>query len=115
MTSRFLAWLALAAIPTALAQQHQHQSTSAAKSPDRTVGPSSAVAAPIGVGDRYASAFADYRRFRPDEPLVDWRGVNDELAAAAGGGGHAGHGRTTAAPKDSKPAPADHKQHGGQR
>ena len=34
-----------------------------------------------------ASAFADYRRFNPDEPLVDWRTANEEVKNA---GGHLG-------------------------
>lgn len=112
MTSRFLAWLTLAAIPAAFAQQHQHPSTSATQVTGK---PTITSAAPAQEpGDRYVSAFADYRRFRLDEPLADWRGVNDELATMAGGG-HAGHGRTTAGPQNPKPAPADHTQHGGKR
>ena len=35
----------------------------------------------------FASAFADYRRFDPDQPLVDWRAANDEVKSA---GGHVG-------------------------
>ncbi|MGH8682597.1 MAG: hypothetical protein ACREVS_20750 [Burkholderiales bacterium] len=41
------------------------------------------------------SAFAGYRGYR-DEPLADWRAVNDEMRAL---GGHAGHIRD-AAPAD---------------
>ena len=40
------------------------------------------------------SAFAGYRSFR-DEPLADWRAVNDEVR---GLNGHAGHIRERAAP-----------------
>lgn len=48
------------------------------------------------------SAFAGYRSFR-DEPLADWRAVNDEMRAL---GGHAGHIRDAAEPTDRTPAPA---------
>lgn len=112
MTSRLPAWLMLAAIPAAFAQQHLHPSTSATKATDAPARSTSA--APEEQGARYVSAFADYRRFRLDEPLADWREVNTELAAP-GGGGHAGRGRTTAAPAGAQAAPVDHKQHGGNR
>ena len=39
----------------------------------------------------YRSAFADYRPFR-DEPVTDWRALNDDVAAA---GGHIGIMRGT--------------------
>lgn len=42
------------------------------------------------------SAFAGYRSYR-DEPLADWRAVNEEVR---GLGGHAGHIRDAAAPAD---------------
>ena len=48
------------------------------------------------------SAFAGYRSFR-DEPLADWRAVNDEMRAL---GGHAGHIRAAAPPADRAPPPA---------
>jgi hypothetical protein len=47
------------------------------------------------------SAFAGYRSFR-DEPLADWRAVNDEVR---GLGGHGGHIRD-AAPADRATPPA---------
>jgi hypothetical protein len=49
------------------------------------------------------SAFAGYRSFR-DEPLADWRAVNDEVR---GLGGHAGHIRDGAAPADRAPPAGD--------
>ncbi len=50
------------------------------------------------------SAFAGYRSFR-DEPLADWRAVNDEMRTL---GGHAGHIRERAAPADrTEPAAGD--------
>lgn len=48
------------------------------------------------------SAFAGYRSYR-DEPLADWRAVNDEMR---GLGGHAGHIRDTGSPADRAPPPA---------
>lgn len=47
------------------------------------------------------SAFAGYRSFR-DEPLADWRAVNDEVRGLSG---HVGHIRDGAAPAD-RTAPA---------
>jgi hypothetical protein len=39
----------------------------------------------------YRSAFADYKPYK-DEPLANWREVNDIVAGAPGGAsGHAGH------------------------
>jgi hypothetical protein len=55
---------------------------------------------------KYESAFSGYRGFR-EEPLVPWRGVNDEVARV---GGHlgivggAGHGASKPAPK-AQPKP----------
>lgn len=37
---------------------------------------------------RGQSGLAGYRRFRADEPLIDWRQANDEVGRL---GGHAGH------------------------
>jgi len=48
------------------------------------------------------SAFAGYRSFR-DEPLADWRAVNDEVRGLRG---HAGHIRDATAPADRTPPPA---------
>jgi hypothetical protein len=48
------------------------------------------------------SAFAGYRSFR-DEPLADWRAVNEEVR---GLGGHAGHIRDAAPPASRTPPPA---------
>ena len=48
------------------------------------------------------SAFAGYRGFR-DEPLADWRAVNDEMRAL---GGHAGHIRDGGVPADRAAPPA---------
>jgi hypothetical protein len=47
------------------------------------------------------SAFAGYRSYR-DEPLADWRAVNDEVRAV---GGHAGHIRDNPAPAEHGAAP----------
>lgn len=116
MTVRFLVWLTLAAVPVAWAQPHQHQPAPPAKTPDKPAA-TSAPAIP-GKSEPYLSAFADYRRFNADEPMVDWRRINDEMA---GLGGHAGHSRGTAAPnkdapkQDAPSKPADHSQHGGKR
>src|SRR5689334_4722185 len=116
MSLRFLVWLTLAAVPAAWAQPHQHQTTPAAKTPDKP--PAMSTSAAPGKTDTYVSAFADYRRFNPDEPSVDWRRINDEMA---GLGGHAGHSRGTAAPtkdapkQDAPSKPVDHSQHGGKR
>lgn len=53
----------------------------------------------------FASAFADYRRFDPDEPLVDWRAANEEVKNA---GGHVGlvraHGAGGARPRTEQKA-----------
>ena len=50
------------------------------------------------------SAFAGYRSFR-EEPLADWRAVNDEVRGLSG---HAGHIRERAAPADrTEPAAGD--------
>lgn len=47
------------------------------------------------------SAFAGYRSYR-DEPLADWRAVNDDVR---GVGGHAGHIRDGTAPTDRRATP----------
>jgi hypothetical protein len=50
------------------------------------------------------SAFAGYRSYR-DEPLADWRAVNDEMR---GLGGHAGHIRDAAPPASlTSPPPSE--------
>jgi hypothetical protein len=47
------------------------------------------------------SAFAGYRGYR-DEPLADWRAVNDDVREV---GGHAGHIRDGTAPTDRGATP----------
>jgi len=44
-------------------------------------------ASPIGATGLYRSPFADYRLFKADEPMKDWRMANDEVREA---GGHIG-------------------------
>jgi hypothetical protein len=124
MTSRFLVWLAPVIVfvaPVVLAQQHGHHGGQPAKTADapRAAAPAIAPSVPSA---GYTSAFQDYQRFRLDEPMVDWRRINDDMA---GLGGHAGHVRGAAAPAGAKPKPvetkpaetkpkaADHSQHGG--
>jgi hypothetical protein len=57
---------------------------------------------------RYESAFAGYRPYR-EQPLADWRGVNEEVVAAGGHigifGGASGHARHGAGQTPS-PTPA---------
>ena len=57
----------------------------------------------------YRSAFEGYRPFK-EEPIADWRKVNEEVRAAGGhigimggAGGHAGHGAGAAKPAAGKP------------
>ena len=49
------------------------------------------------------SAYAGYRSFR-EEPLADWRAVNDDMRAL---GGHAGHIRGPAPAANREAPPAD--------
>ena len=49
----------------------------------------------------YKSAFESYRAYR-EEPLADWRAVNDEVGVI---GGHAGIFRAPAAAQGQPPAP----------
>jgi hypothetical protein len=54
----------------------------------------------------YESAFEGYRSYR-EQPLADWRGANEDVAAA---GGHIGIMRgaaKAATPAGSRPAPAN--------
>ena len=119
MTSRFLIWLAPVVVlmaPAVLAQQHAHHGGQ----PPKTVDATRPAAPTIVPSAGYTSAFQDYQRFRFDEPMVDWRRINDDMA---GLGGHAGHVRGTATPAGAKPTAksttenkskaADHSQHGG--
>lgn len=113
MTFRFLVCLApvFVLVTSAVsAQPHAHHGGQPAKTPDAP-----GQASPIPASTGYTSAFQDYRRFRLDEPMVDWRRINDDMA---GLGGHAGHLRGTAptATKpatETKPKAVDHSQHGG--
>lgn len=64
-----------------------------------------ALAPPIS----YRSVFEGYRPFR-EEPIVDWRKLNEEVRAAGGhigimggAGGHAGHGAQSAKPGAAAP------------
>ena len=57
------------------------------------------------------SAFKGYRAFTPDEPMVNWRRVNDEMEYL---GGHMGHVRNKSLPTaergtENKPAMKDAK------
>ena len=89
-----LGWVGLAAafhaLP-ALAQPAHSQHHGEPKAADsRTAAPPAARkpprAAPAGAR-RHASAFDDYRHFRADEPMKDWKAANDEVREA---GGHVG-------------------------
>ena len=63
---------------------------------------------------RYESAFDGYRSYK-EEPIADWRGVNNEVGQIGGHmgifrgtGGHAGHGAQKAAPEAVRtPVPAE--------
>lgn len=46
-----------------------------------------ATAQPAARGDTYRSAFEGYRPFNPEEPVLDWREVNEAVREA---GGHIG-------------------------
>jgi hypothetical protein len=50
----------------------------------------------------YESAYKDYRPFR-EEPVVDWRTVNDEVRDT---GGHMGHIRDEEGVRQQAPVPA---------
>jgi hypothetical protein len=83
---------------------------------------------------QYDSAFAGYRSYR-EEPVADWRAVNEEVArvgghvgvlgGASGQGGHAGAKAPSAAPQSGPPpqrsapkapaAPSQHEHHEGAR
>jgi len=49
--------------------------------------PAAKVATPAAPAGAYKPPFADYRPFRIDEPLKEWRRANDEVRDA---GGHVG-------------------------
>ena len=58
-------------------------------------------------GVEYQSVFQDYRTYA-DEPVTDWRAINDEVARVGGHtgvvgsqSGHAGHEK----PKETQPTP----------
>ena len=63
---------------------------------------SQATPKPISATGSYRSAFEDYRPFKVDEPLVDWRASNDNvreigghiglMKGSTGAGASAGHG-----------------------
>ncbi|MDX2217566.1 MAG: hypothetical protein SF172_00890 [Burkholderiales bacterium] len=83
----------LAALPLAAESQtrHEHhpQPTAPAKAAPQSA-PAKAAAqpapAPASAAARapHSSAFARYQRFTPDEPLKDWRQVNDTVRAIGG-------------------------------
>ena len=100
MTKVLAACAAALYLPLAHAQAggHAHQAP-------RTDSPKPAPAATTGAaagqpGTLYSSPFADYRAFKADEPLKDWRKANDEVREA---GGHIGL---------MKQAPEQHQGHG---
>jgi hypothetical protein len=55
----------------------------------------------------YRSPFETYRRFKADEPLLDWRAANDQVRGA---GGHVGLMKSDK--KVDKPAAGSHAGHG---
>lgn len=61
--------------------------------------PAARDAPPAAAPATFDSAFRGYRAFNAEEPLLDWRKVNDAMRAL---GGHAGHLAPQAA---GKPAP----------
>lgn len=83
---------------------------------------------PAAPPPQYESAFSDYKPYR-DEPVADWRQVNDTVRQAAdkGGDGTNQHGHKTpadgrtlpgaAAPATDAPArkQMDHGMHGGRQ
>ncbi|MBL8516392.1 MAG: hypothetical protein JNM76_05420 [Betaproteobacteria bacterium] len=74
----------LAALPLAAESQTRHEHhqppTAAAKSAPQSAPPTAS--APARAPN--SSAFARYQRFTPDEPLKDWRQVNDTVRAIGG-------------------------------
>lgn len=84
MLRQFVPIFVLAALPLAAGSQtrheHHQQPTGAAKSTAQPApAPASAPARAI-----HSSAFARYQRFTHDEPLKDWRQVNDTVRAIGG-------------------------------
>jgi hypothetical protein len=76
----------LAALPLAAAAQTRHEAqnhSGPAKGTERPL-PAVAPKASVSTGQAGASAFARYQRFTPDEPLKNWREVNDTVRAIGG-------------------------------
>lgn len=73
-------------LPAAVAQtrhEHHQHSTPTAKAPEKPASATPAASAPPARGSA-AYSFAGYRRFTFDEPLKDWRAVNDSVASIGG-------------------------------
>lgn len=83
---RFLAaCVATLHIPLAHAQANPHAHHDARQAQPE---PAASAAAPAtSATGQYRSPFADYRPFKADEPMKDWRKANDEVREA---GGHIG-------------------------
>lgn len=87
MLRRFVSIVVLAALPLAAESQTRHEHHHEPKAPAKSAAPAlpSTTAAPARTASTATtSAFARYQRFTPDEPLKDWREVNDTVRAIGG-------------------------------
>ena len=101
------------AVPFLAAAQSPHtghgQQPAAASKPAAARQP-----APSPEARLYRSAFEDFRPFKPDEPLVEWRGANDTVREI---GGHVGlmKGSAGAGAASAPGAHGGHGAHGGKK
>ncbi len=85
---------------------HQHPVPATAAAGNATPAPAAGSAAPAQARETtqpFASAYRNYRRFDPNEPLTDWRRANDTVREIGGWQAYAKESARANAAPASKP------------